>query len=298
VRNISNSEVTCWLSCKQMYHFAFMLSLTPKDTVVPLARGTLGHEAFQRYIEARLEGSNHEQSLKNADTSFNEAMKVLTIDLVLETKFLWSRYMEFHRGWPEFELLGTEQRHDLALTDTLGMPMRYDVLVKNKQTDKVLIGDFKFTYDFWKPEEHGLNGQMPKYIQVLNNNGIEVHGGFLEEVRTRKLGEEKSSDPKNLWKRTYYYPSNAKKRSVLQQHVAASLQIERYRNLPDDEREIETIPVLNKHGACKNCNFKDLCISKLDGKKDLTLDIKLGYVENTYGYNEQPDTLAALESLL
>lgn len=297
MRNISNSEVTCWLTCKQQYHFAFMLSLTPKDTVVPLARGTLGHEAFQRYVEARLDDSNHTLAMKAAEKVFTDAMSKLTIDLVLETKFLWLRYMEFHRGWPEFELLGTEQRHDLTITDTIGMPMRYDVLVKQISTGKVLIGDFKFTYDFWRPEEHSLNGQMPKYIQILNNNGIEVHGGFLEEVRTRKLGEEKSSDPKNLWKRTYYYPSIAKKRAVLRQHVAASLEIERYRSLPEYERDIETIPVLNKHGACKNCNFKDLCISKLDGKEDLTLDIQLGYVENTYGYNEQPDTLTTLEAL-
>lgn len=74
---------------------------------------------------------------------------------------------------------------------------------------------------------------------------------------------------------------------MLRQHVAASLEIEKFRALPDAEREVAAIPVLNKHGACKYCNFKDLCVSEIEGKKDLSVDIRVNYVKNTYGYNDQ-----------
>lgn len=293
MRNISNSEVISWLSCRLQYDFAFMQNLTPKETPTPLSRGTLGHEAFQRYVETRLEGFNHSQALNAPKQVFLNAMKELTPDVVLETKFLFDRYMEHHKGWPEWTLLGAEQRHDLPITEELAIPMRYDILVKENRTNKILVGDFKFTYEFWQPYEHDLNPQLPKYIQILNNNGIEVHGGFLEEIRTRPLGKDKSNDPKNLWRRTHYYPSIARKRNLLRQHVAASIEIEQYRSLSREDQLATAQPVLSKHGACKYCNFKDLCASKLDGG-DLTVAIQLDYTQNTYGYNNNNDSLGEL----
>lgn len=286
MRNVSNSEVTAWLKCRRQYFYAFVLELAPKHTPTPLARGTLGHNAFQRYIEGRLQGMEHDRALKHSQSVFSEAMSTVSMEVVAETKFLFDRYMNFHKGWPEWRLLGTEQRVDCKLTDTLTMPMRYDAYVEEVRTNRRLIVDWKFTYDFWSPEDHDLNGQNPKYITVMNNNGQRVDGAVLVELRTRKLGAEKSADSKNLWRHTSYFPSLAKKRNVLKQHIAASLEIERYRNLDPKAMEDATIPVLDKHGACKYCNFKELCITELDGG-DPSVAIELGFVKNTYGYNEQ-----------
>jgi hypothetical protein len=116
-----------------------------------------------------------------------------------------------------------------------------------------------------------------------------IDGGFLEELRTRDLGPEKASDHKNLWRRTFYYPTPAKKRNMIKQHIAAGLEILEYWDATDDERSIKDLPVLNKHGACKFCNFKDLCNSENDGK-DITVDIQVGYQENSYGYNNDETT--------
>lgn len=295
VRNISNSEVTSWLSCRQMYYFAFFLNLAPKETPTPLARGTLGHAFFEKYIEARLNGAAHANSIEHAAQVFPEALKNgVSVEVVLETKALCDRYMAHHKGWPEWELLGTEERVDLKVTNEITIPIRYDLLVRDRASGRVLLGDFKFTYDFWSPNDHSLNGQAPKYIAVMQANGLQVDGGFLEEIRTRKLGKEKANDTKNLWRRTSYYPSNARRRSALKQHIAASFEIIDYWNASEDEREARSVPVLNKHGACKFCNFTSLCSSKLDGKTDLSLDIATDFVDNTYGYNKT----ATLEDLL
>lgn len=284
-RNISNSEVTTWLTCRQMYDFAFNRNLAPKITPKQLSRGTLGHEAFSFYIAARLEGATHEQALRAMNRSYENALRAgVGADVVLETRILVDRYMAFHNGWPAWKLLGTEQRVDLPINSDFSVPITYDLLIEEISSGKRLLGDFKFTYDFWSPDDHSLNPQAPKYIAVMNANGIRVDGGFLEEVRTRPLGVAKRSDHKNLWRRTHYYPSLAKKRNMMKQHITACMEIVEFRSMSPEEQELEAIPVLSKHGACKFCNFKDLCASKLDGK-DITFDIEYAYTQNTYGYN-------------
>ncbi len=289
-RNISNSEVTAFLSCKRMYNYAFVLNLAPKVTPAPLARGTIGHLAFQYYVEARLNGASHEQAMKASERAFVEAMKSGTdTGVVLNAQFLFNRYMGFHNGWPEWKLLGTEQRHFIPISPTLNFPIRYDLYLEEIGSGKRKILDFKFTYDFWTPYDHDINAQMPKYIAVMQSNGLRVDGGILEEIRTRELGKEKSADPRNLWRRTRYEPSRSRTRSVLRQQVVTALQIERHRALPPAEREGESIPIYNKHGACKFCNFKDLCNSQTEGatEADLAVAIREHYVNNDYSTQQQ-----------
>lgn len=295
MRNISNSEVTCWLSCRRQYKYAHVINIEPKETGDPLYRGTLGHEAFQRYAEARIDGASHDTAMRAGQNVFLAALKGNSnrLDLVMETRYLWDRYMQHHNGWPEWKLLSVEKKFELPLNEEMNITIRYDAMVNDLKTGRNLIVDYKFTYDFWSQQDHDLNGQMPKYIAVMNANGIEVHGGLLEEIRTRKLGEEKSADFRNLWRRTAYFPSNAKKMNMLRQHIVAGLEIIDYRNLPTAEQEARSIPVLNKHGACKYCNFKDLCNTENDGG-DISHMVQIDYVPNTYGYNTEEKEVQAL----
>lgn len=289
-RAISNSEVTTFLSCKEMYNFAFLLNLAPKIEKRQITRGTLGHGWFEHYIIARLSGASHEDSMRAASSWLaHQIREGAESDIIAEVNMLCNRYMQYHQGWPDWELLGTEQRLDLELSDTLTLPIRYDLFVRHKPTGRQLIGDFKFTYDFWSADDHRLNPQMPKYISVMRANGYQVDGGFLEEIRTRRIvAKDKLAEPeKHLWKRTKYDPSIANLRNTLRQHVAASLDIERHRALDPKTRADETVPIRNKYGPCKYCAFTDLCVSKIEGKTDLSVDIRVGYIENAYaqGYN-------------
>lgn len=285
-RNVSNSEVTTYLSCKRQYEYAFMYNIEPLNTSTPLARGTTFHLGMQLYWQARLNGAAHHEAMKAAELAFSSVPEGFTLPQVMEAQMLWTRYMTFHAGFPDIKPLGTEQQYDLPLTSTLNMTIRYDFYFQNLRTGKFAILDYKTSYDFWSLEDHEINGQMPKYIATMQANNFQVDEGYLEEIRSRKLGAEKASDPKNLWRRTRYAPSGARKKSVLAQHIGAALEIEKHRALPVDERRAVSYPVLNKHGACKYCNFKQLCISELDGKSDLTTDIRVGFKENTYGYNK------------
>lgn len=293
MRNVSNSEVTTWLSCRRLYKYQHVMELMPKTVKPALYRGTMDHEAFQLYVEARVEGSSHEAAMKAGMSVFLKAMKLepKRLDEILYNQFLWKRYMDFHNGWPDWELIDAEQRHEIQFTETLKMVIRYDVKVRDRKQDKVLIGDWKFHYRFNRPIDHSLNGQMPKYIRLLQANGEDVQGGFLEEVRTEKLSDKPGavgSDVKNLWRRTYYFPSRAKMNNMLRQHITAAMEIEEFRALPERERNAKALPVLNKYGPCGYCDFAELCNSENDGA-DISHMVATDFTKNTYGYNHNEE---------
>ena len=296
--NISNSEVSTWLSCERMWVFAFGMDLAPADLSKPLARGVLGHLYFEYYVKHRIENgaalhspTAHAEAMQYAQKAFKEAMETGTdVALVMETQFLVERYMNFHEGWPYRELLGSEQRLDLQLTDTLNLPTRYDLYSRDIRTNKYRIEDYKFTYDFWSERDHDVNGQMPKYIAVMKAAGMRVDEGNLIQIRTRPLGAEKSADAKNLWRETRYVPSLARVRAMLKQHVQASHEIEKFRNenvLPEEMLDA-AIALYNKHGSCRYCNFADLCNSVTEGASDLSVNIRTSYTKNSYGYADMP----------
>lgn len=295
MRNISNSEVIAWLTCRRMYKYAFVYDLEPKEMSTPLFRGNLGHDAFQRYTEARLEGDSHAKSLEAGSNVFVTALQRdhNRIEVIMQTKQIWDRYMAYHKGWPEWNLLQPEQRFELPLNEDTKLVIRYDTMIEEKKTGRTLIGDYKFTYDFWKPIHHDLNPQMPKYITVMQANGFKIDGGFLEELRTRKLGAEKSNDPKSTWRRTLMFPTQARKINMIKQHLVASMEITDFRALPKEEQELKALPLLNKHGACDYCDFAELCVSENNGK-DIAVDIEHGFQKNTYGYNDKEEVLNAL----
>lgn len=293
-RNISNSEVTTFLSCKRQYDFAFIDELTPLKTADPLARGTGFHYAMELYWNARIAGKSHDDAYYDAELKgFAELPEGWSLDMLMAAQFLWRRYMNFHNGFPGWKPIGTEVKLTVVLTPSLSMSIKYDFYYFDETKNKFILLDWKLSYDFWKDEDHELNGQMPKYIAALQRNGFKVDEGCLAEIRTRSLGKDKSADPKNLWRFTRYNPSTAKKRAVLQQHISAAMQIEKHRALPPEERKLESIPVLNKFGACKYCNFTSLCTSMLEGKQDLSVDIRVGFKHNDYvdQHNESKGTL-------
>lgn len=282
-RNVSNSEVTTFLSCKRQYNFAFIENLAPKVTSDPLARGSAFHNAMDIYWKKRIAGKDH-------DTAFNEALvegfAVLpegwSLEMLMHAQMLWTRFMMYHNGFPEWRPLGTEIKLTVPMTPTLNISIQYDFYYQNLETQKYILLDWKITYEFWKNSDHALNGQMPKYIAVLQANGFQVDEGSLAEIRSRPLGKDKASDPRNLWRFTRYNPSTAKKQQVITQHVSTALAIERHRALSPADRDAESIPVLNKFGPCKYCDFVPLCEAMLEGRRDLSVDIRVDYIHNTY----------------
>jgi hypothetical protein len=238
-----------------------------------------------------MEGKSHEDAIRAGQVAFEVLPEGYSLQMLMHAQFLWTRFVNYHNGWPDWEPLGTEIKLTVPMTPNLHISIQYDFYYLNKPTNKRVLLDWKVTYEFWNVTDHALNGQMPKYIAVLQANGFQVDEGSLAEIRSRPLGKEKSADPKNLWRYSRYNPTAAKKRAVLTQHLVTSTEIEKFRALSPEEQREEAQPVLNKYGACKFCDFTDLCTAELEGRKDLTVDIRVGYIHNTYTdiHNEKPE---------
>lgn len=290
-RAISNSEVTAFLSCKRQYEYAHVMDIAPKDTAYPLALGTLFHAAMERYVLIRIEGHSHDIAVQGGLNVLMAALNENKPDMVMKVQMLFINYHKHHNGWPEWKLLSAEQLVEVPLNETTRAILRYDVYTEHIPTGQRLVGDWKTTSDFWSATKHSLNIQMPKYIGFMRIAGMQVDGGFIEEVRTRNLSAAKMNDPSELFKRTTYRPSRAKIESAIKQHVATSMDIQTFRALPQAERRLKSQPVLNWYGPCQYCNFTDLCVSELEGNTDHSVSIREHYTENTYGYNKQEGLL-------
>lgn len=282
---VSNSEVTTFLGCKRKHFFAFEMKLEPTDPNRAILRGTIGHEILSDIAKAIKDQIAKPLNVV-LDESLQKAMQNYPLEIVLEVSVLVTNYLTHVHWWRDWEILGTEDELHVPLTEQVHGGMRYDLLVRERATGRVYVVDFKFTYDFWSPHDHEINGQMPKYITFMQLKGYKIDGGLLEEIRTRKLSAKSQADPSALWKRTAYHPTKARKQSMLRHHVAVSLAIADHRALPLQERFDRSLPVLDKYGACQFCDFTNLCTPAIEGAKldELGITIREFYQHNTYLY--------------
>lgn len=285
MRRISNSEAQSWNQCKTQYRYAHDMAIAPKRYGQALSKGILFHEAIAKYYE-----TIRDMPIGSAGYSLIEAKRVIQRELAKEDEFsfeicvetmkLLENYNARYSNDPQWEILEVESSYDLEISPDYTMPMRLDLLVRDKATDEVLLVDTKTCYNFFSDTKIALYGQIPKYVGALRANGHMVNGMLLNQVRTRPI---KDPTPDQLWKRQKVSPSTAKIRRVLHEHILISEEITKYRELPDAVRPVVTTRALNDV-ICNMCSFKDLCMSELDGG-NIDNIINTEYRTNPYNYN-------------
>lgn len=283
MRNISNSEVATWLTCRNKYRYAFDLDLEAKKKSEPLTRGTIGHEALDIYYKMLKEGHKHEVAHRLATERLGYLMGMhdAPIEVILDVRRILELYWAYYEGDSNWEILEVEEMHNLPLNEDYSMPTRLDLLVREKDTGKVALVDHKFYYDMPNADKLSLNVQFPKYIGALASAGITVDYCLLNVLRYRKLKNPALSD---LFKRHKVTVSPAKIRRALHTHILASQEITEYRALPEAVRPSRAIPVFNDM-ICKHCDFAALCQSEFDGG-EINYLIETDYQKNSYGYND------------
>jgi CRISPR/Cas system-associated exonuclease Cas4 (RecB family) len=282
-RRISNSETSAWFKCKTSYYFAFVMKIEKIKRSEALTRGIIGHEILADYYSVLKETKSHDTAVHSAQSFMLRWVMDNPDDtnIVMELKTLLERYWGYWGGHPDWEILHVEDAFDLEITADFQMPMRLDLLVKEVSTGRIYLVDHKFCYDFWSQDDITLSPQFAKYVAALKANGINVDGCLLNQIRYRKM---KDPDPTKYFKMTADKPSQSRINVNLSNHVKASLEITDYRNLPEDQMKAATTQVLNKM-VCKSCDFKQLCISQLDGG-ELEFAIETEFQPNTYDYNK------------
>ena len=174
MRNISNSEVSTWLSCRNKYRYAFDLDLEPKKRSDPLTRGTIGHDALDVYYKTLQAGQGHTYAVDQATKRLGTIMSQpdAPFDLILDVRRILELYWPYYEGDPNWEILEVEQMHNLPLNEDYSMPTRLDLLVRDRTDGKIALVDHKFYYDMPNPDKLALNVQFPKYIGALAEAGI------------------------------------------------------------------------------------------------------------------------------
>ena len=96
MRNISNSEVSTWLSCRNKYRYAFDLDLEPKKRSDPLTRGTIGHDALDVYYKTLQAGvePTHVRAMDAATKRLGTIMSQpdAPFDLILDVRRILELY--------------------------------------------------------------------------------------------------------------------------------------------------------------------------------------------------------------
>jgi peptidyl-tRNA hydrolase len=286
-RRISNSEVGTWLTCRYKYYLSFVKRIAPKQMGTALGKGTLGHEVLAIYYQRLMDGVGHEAAKHDAVNHLMYIMagsETYALDTCTEVRRIlelyWAYYTDDELNW---EILAVEKSYDLDLTDGYGMPMRLDLLVKDRD-GKIALVDHKFFYDMPNTDKLALNVQFPKYIGALRHNDIQVDYCVLNVLRTRSMKNPALND---LFRRINVGVSAAKVRNALRTHILASEEITEYRSLPEGAQEAKALPLMNDY-VCKSCDFAPICITNFDGG-DPTYLIQSDYVHNTYGYNDTPN---------
>lgn len=282
-RNISNSEVTTWLTCRNQYRYAFDLDLEPKKRSDPLTRGIIGHDAFDVYYKHLQRGEKHDIARDAAVERLMYKMgeRDAPLDLIMDVRRILEMYWAHYQGDSNWEILQVENMNLLDLNEDYAMPTRLDLLVREKDTGKTLLVDHKFYYDLPHADKLALNVQFPKYIGALAANGITVDYCVLNVLRYRVLKNPSMAD---LFRRYKVSVSPAKIRRALSTHILASQEITEYRSLPEAVRPSRAIPVFNSL-ICDRCDFAALCQSEFDGG-DIKYLIETDYQKNSYGYND------------
>jgi hypothetical protein len=294
LRHISNSEAGTWNTCKAQYRYSFDLALEPIKHSAPLSRGILGHDAIAAYYLAIQRGATPGEAALEARKVLSAAMAdsaTYDMEIVMDVDRILNAYFQNNMAdLAYWEIIEVETKHLLPITDQFDMPMRLDLMVRDRRTGKLILIDHKYTYDFWTEDDLALNVQFPKYLGALRNEGYEIDHTILNQIRTRHL---KAPGADDLVRRSIQRPSNAKIRRALKEHIITSQEITDYRNLPDEIRPEVATRVFNKM-VCRGCFVKSLCMAEFDGS-DIEYIAQNNYKTRTYGYNN--DT-ANIEDLM
>lgn len=283
---VSNTEVSSYSLCKRQHFYRFGMGIEPKpDLLSPaLYRGIIGHQALEVYYMAIRDNASVDEA-KNlaADVVRSELIRVCMetpeefdrIALLNELRELIEAYAEHYRN-EKFKVIAVEKEYQARISDDTLYGMKLDLLIQHIQGpyrgDYELI-DHKFVYNFKSVAELELDGQAPKYIKTLKENGITIGKASFNQIRYRKMKAPKPSDIfLRVPARLFPYKTEAiwDEQKKWTQKIAT-----------DTEIPLRTLSVV----SCRGCYFSEICNADLMGQNTDNL-IKTRYQPTTYGYTD------------
>lgn len=289
VWKISNSEVGDFASCQAKHFYKYGLKLRLKRFDSPLQMGIIGHEMAAAFMRSLRDGSEFPEAMEAADTVYDD-WQDFPVDRKAAVFLGGGRMMKwFQTFWKSpWEVIGVEEKvetHVDAGDFEYIFPLRYDVLVKfndGKHKGKRALVDWKWTYDFWRPQKLQTYVQLSKYRWAINREipdellEAPVALGVVAQIRYR-------TDARDLFSFEEIDANWTRENNAMAQHTKFARQIIRFRNMPRKDWHDQVSRSLGT-SACDYCHYQNICTDEVNGRDPSGWLID--YVtEYKYGYN-------------
>jgi hypothetical protein len=268
------------------------MELEPKEHILSKAlfRGIVGHRIWEAYYQALKDGFSVDEAkqigLKAQEAEIEKVVRENPehydmIQIAMELRTLFDTYTEVYRV-DDFKPLEVESVFKTTMRLGLEYGLRLDVLAemtKGEFRGDIVVLDHKFLYNFKTPDEIDMDGQLPKYISTVKDNGIVVTKGRFNMIRYRSL---KNNRPEDLFHREWIKPKKAEIEQIWKDQTIVSNEIEYMKQLPPAAASEAAVRNMSPY-ICRSCYFKKLCKLELNGQ-DITNAVVMDYQPNTYGY--------------
>lgn len=280
-------------TCKRQHYYRFGLGIEPTfwNLGMALQRGIIGHEALDAYYTLMKQGYSVDDCKEAAfDVLKQWTAKIVTeapeqLDLfkmIAHLTELIEVYAEVYRVEP-FKVLETEGFFKTSLNNEHHYGMRLDLLVEftsGKYRGDFAVMDHKFLYNFKSDKELKMDGQLPKYVKTVRDNGYTITKGIFNQIRWRSL---KAATTEDIFKREILTSTVVETDRIWKEQTRASNEIAEYKAMPVKEFADKAVRNLSPFITCKYCYFSDICKTELEGR-DITPAISANFQPNTYGY--------------
>lgn len=290
---ISQSEAVAFRNCQKLHDFRYNQGLVPRKKVGDAAyRGTIAHKGFEIFYKHIQEHGwqSYKEAASIAIQKITEMMAgdVFNAQWYADALVILKNYFEYYQtDKNKYNVVSAEDEFEFKVSGNLKMGLRIDLLVEYVEgplAGKIMLRDFKSTYDFWPEHKQEFNVQFPVYMYVLNKLfSYNMEYMELQQLRTRKLKDPTFGD---LFERNHLHFGFTQQEQMWNEFVTTATEIKHRRTNP----EISPIPVRNPDFEwCKKCVFTSPCRLQMFGRhKDAQDVIELEFTTNdSYSYGEK-----------
>lgn len=293
---ISNSEVSSFLKCERRHFYQYRLRLASRGMSRSLGIGIVFHEAAAALYNSVMINPNRKEGYAEGFAAGNQRIQELLLDDISNIEIysrvaeLFERYAPWAEKNDNFKVLDVERAYYMPIPDGGPKdvyPMRIDLLVQytsGKYEGQIALWDHKTTYDFWSEDALYLNAQIPKYMGVLQFNGVAVRRAVINQIRTRKNKGPMGDD--ELFKRSPMHIERGEIRSLLREQFIASERIQKLNALTEQEHSDSILRAMDRF-TCENCPMLKLCKVELSGQDSTAMKSEEYIVIDTDRYGDE-----------
>lgn len=284
---ISNTQASLRNLCERAHYYSYIVGVEPKKLPVAIYRGVLGHSALEQYYLEMKEGSSQETCLSAAKSVLNKEIARIAsetpeqfeqINLIISLLKLIEGYVEAYKE-EEFRVLGVEADYFTPVSEGIDYGVRLDLLVemvKGEHRGDIVVVDHKLVYNFKTTLDIDMDGQLPKMIKTIRENGYVISKGMFNQLRTRPLKNPSLSD---LYRREWIRPKKTEIDQIWKEQRDTALDIAALKKLSPEIIETKVARNMSLL-VCRSCFFQPLCKAELNGD-DITQMLKANYQKSS-----------------